>query len=148
MCIHHCDDCPKAITIFGIIHLRNIFLFCFAGFSSGSLFWDDEDSRNSNAVSGTVPTGDYYHDTRIHYCCRSDGSHNTEIILPIQKPFYLFRYSSRCQRVKYMEVIEEFFRWDDEDSRNRNSKSGSHPYDDGGSENHRLHYCYYVKRTY
>ena len=117
--------------------------FPWTGFQSGSLGWDDEDDDNRDSISGDLPDGSYSRNTVIEYCCRSDGAATTPIALPNRKPFYLFRYTSSCQAVKDLRVTEEVFTWDDEDDNNRDSKSGDHPYDDGGSRNHRLHYCYY-----
>ncbi|XP_035688654.1 uncharacterized protein LOC118424220 [Branchiostoma floridae] len=117
---------------------------CPGGFQSGWLFWDDEDDDNKNSVGGELPDGNYDRDTMIRYCCRSDGNVDTPIVLPNRKPFYLFRFKGGCQQVKHMSVREEWFRWDDEDDDNKDDRRGAHPYDDGGSKNHRLHYCYYV----
>ena len=72
---------------------------CPAGFRCGYLFWDDEDSSNSNGVSGELPRGIYNRNTMIYYGCRDDGSASTEIVLPALKPFYLFRFHNTCQQV-------------------------------------------------
>ncbi|XP_078571562.1 uncharacterized protein LOC144859147 [Branchiostoma floridae x Branchiostoma japonicum] len=117
---------------------------CPGGFQSGWLFWDDEDDDNKNSVGGELPDGNYDRDTMIRYCCRSDGNVDTPIVLPNRKPFYLFRFKGGCQQVKHMSVREEWFRWDDEDDDNKDDRRGAYPYDDGGSKNHRLYYCYYV----
>eukprot|EP00058_Branchiostoma_floridae_P028488 XP_002613979.1 hypothetical protein BRAFLDRAFT_67440 [Branchiostoma floridae] len=116
---------------------------CPSGFQTGELFWDDEDDNNANRRSGVVPDGTYNHNTLIWYCCRNDGSANTRIPLPSRKPFYLFRFRQGCQKVLRMNVREEYFRWDDEDDDNINYRRGAHPYDTGGSRDHKLHYCYY-----
>ncbi|XP_063442712.1 uncharacterized protein LOC134723013 [Mytilus trossulus] len=116
---------------------------CPPGFQTGSIYWDDEDRRNSNDDFGVLPSGAYGRNTLINYCCRSDGFYRTEIILPKSKPFYLLRYtSSPCQQVQGMVVREEMVQFDDENRRNRNSLSESHPFNDGG-RNNRLYYCYY-----
>ncbi|XP_052063522.1 uncharacterized protein LOC127703114 [Mytilus californianus] len=115
---------------------------CPPGFRTGSIHWDDEDRRNSNALGGVLPSGSYGRNTLINYCCRSDGLARKRIILPKNKPFYLLRFRSPCQQVKGMLVREEIVHSDDEDSRNKNSVSGSHPMNDGG-RNNRLFYCYY-----
>ncbi|XP_061179439.1 uncharacterized protein LOC133188066 [Saccostrea echinata] len=112
------------------------------GFLSGSLYWDDDDSRNKNSYGGVLPSGYYDRNTRIDYCCRKDGSYTREIELPTTKPFYLMRFTSPCQLVKGMYVREEHVHFDDEDHNNKNSVSGSHPYGAGGG-NHDLYYCYY-----
>ncbi|CAH1240004.1 SVEP1 [Branchiostoma lanceolatum] len=130
-------------------------------FQTGEVFWDDEDNiiNNKNRRRGELPDGKYDHNTLIRYCCRNDGNANTRILLPNRSPFYLFRYkqgmskatvenSGRitmiyCLQVVGMNVREEYFHWDDEDDDNANSRQGAHPYDDGDSRNHKLHYCYY-----
>ncbi|XP_048731680.1 uncharacterized protein LOC125657180 isoform X2 [Ostrea edulis] len=113
-------------------------------FRSGSVHWDDEDSRNKNSQGGELPSGDFGRNTRIDYCCRNDGSYSTEIRLPKSKPFYLLRYTSYCQRVEGMYMREETVYTDDEDHDNKNSVSGSHPYGPAnGQRNYKLFYCYY-----
>ncbi|XP_019637817.1 PREDICTED: sushi, von Willebrand factor type A, EGF and pentraxin domain-containing protein 1-like [Branchiostoma belcheri] len=118
---------------------------CPSGFQRGELFWDDEDTiiNNKNSRSGELPDGKYDHNTLIRYCCRNDGNADTPAPLPHHNPFYLFRYKQGCQKVAGMNVREEYFHWDDEDDDNANRRQGAHPYDDGDSRNHKLHYCYY-----
>lgn len=118
---------------------------CPSGFRSGSLFWDDEDSGNANSVTGVVPDGSYNGDTRIEYCCRNDGSRSSAIRLPTSNSFILYQYRSRgCQRVAGMNSREISISFDDEDSGNINSCSGSHPYNTGCSgRNHHLYLCHY-----
>mmetsp|Transcript_42527 Transcript_42527/g.68433 ORF Transcript_42527/g.68433 Transcript_42527/m.68433 type:complete len:226 (+) Transcript_42527:58-735(+) len=116
---------------------------CPSGFSTGSIYWDDEDSTNMNGNGGYLPSGSYTSNTRIYYCCRNDGSYYSSISLPTATPFYLMRYTSSCQWVSGMRVTEEVIETDDEDSANANSVSGSHP-KVTGSGNHRLYYCYYA----
>ncbi|VDI25369.1 Hypothetical predicted protein [Mytilus galloprovincialis] len=43
---------------------------CPPGFHMGSILWDDEDKRNSNAFEGILPSGTFDKDTLINYCCR------------------------------------------------------------------------------
>ncbi|KAK6174981.1 hypothetical protein SNE40_013528 [Patella caerulea] len=52
-------------------------------------------------------------------------------------------YISNCHLVHGMTVIEEYLKWDDEDSKNKDKDYGAHPFDDGGSRDHKLHFCYY-----
>lgn len=101
--------------------------YCPSGFSSGSIYWDDEDTDNMNGEGGYVPSGSYSGNTRMYYCCRNDGSAYSYISLPTTDPFYLMRYTSSCQRVSGMTVREEVIETDDEDTANGNSVSGSHP---------------------
>eukprot|EP00057_Strongylocentrotus_purpuratus_P009111 XP_011663585.1 PREDICTED: uncharacterized protein LOC105438006 [Strongylocentrotus purpuratus] len=55
---------------------------CPSGFVSGSITWDDENSRNGNRAGGTLPDGTYDHKTVIFFCCRSDGVTSQAISLP------------------------------------------------------------------
>ena len=73
--------------------------FCPIGFQCGWISWDDEDIHNINKHGGSKPYGSYEKNTNIWYACRDDGNSDTEIILPATKPFYLFRYTSACQKV-------------------------------------------------
>ncbi|XP_053374836.1 uncharacterized protein LOC128547130 [Mercenaria mercenaria] len=120
---------------------------CPQGFSTGYVFWDDEDLNNGNAKGGTLPDGTYDKNTRIYYCCRNDGSPQTPLLLPTQRPFVLVRYGRICQSVHGMHVRDVFIHWDDEDFGNKDSAGGMHPLDDGGSNNHRLHFCYYFSSS-
>ncbi|XP_071798869.1 uncharacterized protein [Asterias amurensis] len=121
--------------------------------TSGFIFWDDEDSNNHNEVQGTVPSGVYDQDTRIDYCCMTDGDVSQPISLPTQNPFYLFPYNSeQCQAVQGMNATREYFRWDEEDDpiSSRDKTWGSHPYQtrvpssiNGAADNSILYYCHY-----
>lgn len=117
---------------------------CPSGFANGDIYWDDEDSRNANHISGHVPDGVYNSNTRIYYCCRRDGSRANPILLPTSTRFILYQHHSRgCQAVSGMRATEIHVRFDDEDSRNRNTCGGAHPYDTGCSNNHMIYLCYY-----
>ena len=116
------------------------------GFQSGWIRWDDEDSRNSNHFRGQLPDGVYNGNTRIYYCCRSDGYATNAIMLPNGSPFVLFKHNTHlCQEVKGMKVTSEHFYWDCEDSSPNNQHGGSIPYADVGG-NIRIEYCYYYPR--
>ncbi|XP_056001796.1 uncharacterized protein LOC130048770 [Ostrea edulis] len=113
-------------------------------FKNGYVFWDDEDSANRNSAGGELPSGRFGTNTRIDYCCRSDGSYSTAIPLPTFTPFYLLRYTSFCQQVKGMHVREEIVYTDDEDDNNSNNVHGSHLHGPvNGQPNHSIYYCYY-----
>ena len=118
---------------------------CPSGFGQGSIYWDDEDDNNGNGNGGIIPDGTYNGDTLTYFCCRNDGHTTNPIILPRDRPFYLYRKhrTDGCQRVRWMNYREEYVRWDNEDSNNDDTTSGDFPYEDGGSDNHKLHYCYY-----
>ena len=126
-CIYKKGDCPR-------------------GFKAGFLIWDDEDRNNKNDGDGVLPDGVYNHDTKIDYCCRSDGSYRDPILLPITDPFYLIRIGGNCQKVLGMSVIDEWLQWDDENYKNRDSRGprgGLFP--DTRIPDHRVHFCYYFK---
>lgn len=54
-----------------------------SAFTTGRIYWDDEDSNNNNRVSGQVlPSGSYGENTAIDFCCRDDGSVNANVLLP------------------------------------------------------------------
>ena len=126
-CIYKKGDCPKQL-------------------SEGFIYWDDEDSNNRNSIEGTLPDGIYNHDTKIFFCCRTDGNKSDPIILPVSKPFYLLAYgSSECQQVKGALVTEEFIQYDTEDGNNIDAWGGTHPNVSPGTESTSLviTYCYY-----
>jgi len=75
---------------------------------------------------------------------RSDGSYLRPVWLPRTKPFYLFKYKTKCQTVEGMVVTEETIFWDDEDNNHNGHESGSHPASSGGGNYVTVHYCYYV----
>ncbi|XP_033119821.1 uncharacterized protein LOC117119117 isoform X2 [Anneissia japonica] len=116
---------------------------CPDGLDEGYIYWDDENRHNANSFGGSVPEGKYDDNTRIEYCCKRDVINARATYLPTDSPFYLLSESNGCQKVHGMDVTEEFFRWDDEDSSNSNDKGGAHPFDSGDKTNHVLHYCYY-----
>ena len=117
---------------------------CPQGFKSGFLFWDDEDTWNTNDAGGSLPDGVYNRNTKIYYCCRNDSNHETPILLPFTDPFYLIRIGGKCQEVFGMNVIDGWLQWDDENFRNRDSRGppgGLYP--DTRIPDHRVHFCYY-----
>nr|AKQ70860.1 nacre apextrin-like protein 1 [Mytilus galloprovincialis] len=114
---------------------------CPLGFTcNGSIYWDDEDDSNANSKWGVLPDGEYGRNTKIYYCCRSDRSAYSYIDLPAREPFYLYKYTSTCQRVRGMNVTEESVKMDDEDSMNNSSDDGCHP---KKTDTTVVHYCYY-----
>ncbi|WAR05806.1 hypothetical protein MAR_021175 [Mya arenaria] len=136
------------------------------GFDEGYVLWDDEDSMNRNDWQGVLPDGTYDEDTLQRYCCRcscnfcvdvifpnsrSDGMPTEAIVLPTDKPFYLFQYTRDvCQKVANMHVAEEWLRWDDEDFKTpSDSKIGAvHPEmqfwnEATGASGSEIYYCYY-----
>ena len=116
---------------------------CPTGFLTGHKFWDDEDAFNSNSKQDPVPDGNYGSNTRIQYCCRSDGSTSVGIELPTSQPFILYRYGGTCQTVNGMTVRQFHIHFDDQDFDNSNSCSGSYPDDSSCDSNHDMYVCYY-----
>ena len=113
------------------------------GLKEGYIKWDDENFKNHNSYSGTLPDGTYDRNTVLWYCCRSDGFPTNEIILPTDKPFVLFKSNShQCQKVRGMRVTEEYFKWDCNDWFTSNKSGGYRPYSSVG-KNVMIHYCYY-----
>ena len=119
---------------------------CPTGFRAGSIYWDDENSHNENKRWGTLPDGRYDRNTLVEYCCRSDGNPQSPIALPTHKPFILYRYGGRCQKVEGMYYSKLYIRWDDENHRNRDKCGGHHP-DATCKRNQTLNFCYYYKIT-
>ena len=115
---------------------------CPSRFRSGSIFWDDEDHRNKNRIWGTLPDGRYDRNTEVQYCCRRDGSPHKPILLPKRKPFILYRYRGRCQRVKGMRYQQLYIKWDDQNHHNDDHCRGHHP-DATCRKDQRLSFCYY-----
>ena len=120
---------------------------CPSGFRHGSIYWDDDDDSNSNRRYGELPDGRYGRDTLIEYCCRTDGSVDTPIILPTNQPFTLFPYQSEnCQRVSGMKAESYWMYTDDDDSTNGNTCRAPHPFDPNCSLwDHKIFFCYYSK---
>ena len=117
---------------------------CPEGFDAGSVYWDDENYRNLNYISGTVPDGEYNSNTLIHYCCRMDDEPSNSVVLPSDRPFCLIRTQPQCQEVVNMNVEDIIVRTDDEDDRGDGNKVfGNHPYRAGGKDNS-IRYCHYT----
>ena len=93
---------------------------------------------------GTLPDSSYGRNTEIQYCCRNDGRHNRLMVLPTRRPFILYRYGGRCQRVRGMRTDELYIKWEDENIRNRDNCKGDHP-DATCRGNQLLRFCYYSR---
>ena len=114
--------------------------------ASGFVKWDDENYNNVNSKSGTLPDGVYDKDTRIEFCCRTDGDKKDPISLPTQKPFFLLAYdSAECQQVKWAVATMEWIKFDTEDNNNTDNKGGVYPYSpaSGNHVSYTIYYCYY-----
>ncbi|PFX26315.1 CUB and sushi domain-containing protein 2 [Stylophora pistillata] len=120
---------------------------CPANFKEGYVYWDDDDSnKNKNKRSGTLPDGTFNENTRIEFCCRSDGEKDTPILLPSDSPFFLLAYKSdKCQMVKWAIARAEWIYYDTQNNNNMDGRGGGFPYDAREREQHqKIYYCYYT----
>ncbi|KAF1745082.1 hypothetical protein MXB_5360 [Myxobolus squamalis] len=122
---------------------------CPQDFHSGYVYWDDENNDNKNTYQGYLPQGTYGMNTEVRFCCRNDGDINKEIELPVENTFCLFpKNIPTCQKVKNMNHILEYVKFDDEDTNNTDTQGGSYPYGiQPSKQDHYLYYCYYFKLT-
>ena len=112
--------------------------------TSGSIEWDDEDIHNLNERFGTIPSGNYGHDTTIYFCCQNQGHWYKSIVLPTDTPFYLLPLNApRCQRVKWALSSLESIIYDTEDDDNRDRFNESHAFSDKLNGLPKIYYCYY-----
>ncbi|KAJ7370795.1 hypothetical protein OS493_029785 [Desmophyllum pertusum] len=119
---------------------------CPKGLKSGYITWDDEDWFNKNSKGGVLPDGVYDKNTKLYYCCRTDGNKAEPMQLPTIKPFFLVAYeSAACQQVKWALVSSEWIRFDTE--KDGDGYGGAYPYG-AGLNDHTIHYCYYTSCNY
>ncbi|XP_012940199.1 uncharacterized protein LOC101853471 [Aplysia californica] len=119
---------------------------CPGGFQEGFVYIDEEDNEQNPFRFGVLPNSNYSDSgTRLDYCCRSDGSSETEIYLPTNRPFYLYRRGGQCQRVHHMTVSPEFLTIDSENTDN-NDKRGGAATPDVQINNIQIELCYYKAR--
>eukprot|EP00057_Strongylocentrotus_purpuratus_P009596 XP_011664070.1 PREDICTED: uncharacterized protein LOC100893299 [Strongylocentrotus purpuratus] len=117
---------------------------CPSGLSEGFVYWDDEDFANTNDFDGEIPDGSYDKNTRIYYCCMTDGYASNPIYLPTDHPFFLMKFNHQCQEVYGMKVTNEYFRWDTTDVFPNDDHGGAHPYPGVvKGDDIILEYCYY-----
>ncbi|KAL9984820.1 hypothetical protein ACROYT_G007155 [Oculina patagonica] len=119
---------------------------CPTGLDEGFVIWDDENKDNKNSKNGVLPEGLFNEDTKIFFCCSTSGSASKEITLPNKASFILFAYDSiLCQKVKGMNVVTEFVKFDDEDRGNIDYEGGEYPYGIHRAEkDHMFFLCYYT----
>jgi len=116
---------------------------CPRGLKTGHVYWDDDDTSISNSKGGTLPDGDYGLNTKIWFCCRTDGNKNDPVLLPSKSPFFLLAYeSATCQMVKWAIASLEWIYYDTEHTINRDSAAGAYPYK-AGEKHPTIYYCYY-----
>ena len=78
---------------------------------TGLVYWDDEDSSNTNEKGGTHPSGfidseDNKYNTEIRFCCRTDGDKKELITLHTELSFFLLAYgSNECQMVNIWQLV-------------------------------------------
>ncbi len=116
---------------------------CPAGLRSGFVFWDDDNYGNLNSKGGILPNGVYGGDTKIYFCCKTDGDKDDPILLPSKSPFYLLAYKSKkCQMVKWAVASVEWIYYDTEDLQNGDDRGGAYPHE-AGKQHPTIYYCYY-----
>ncbi|XP_046843413.1 uncharacterized protein LOC124437489 [Xenia sp. Carnegie-2017] len=99
---------------------------CPRNFHEGSIYWDDEDSRNNNKKSGMLPDGTYGRNTKIFFCCRHDPRLLTG--LPKCSQMMLMRYKGICpQSGGYSRPKTGFLQWDTENKSNGDKLVGHFP---------------------
>ena len=116
---------------------------CPTGLTDGAVFWDDEDSHKENDKGGSLPGGSYGINTRINFCCKTDGNKTVAILLPTKSPFYLLAYkSAKCQMVKWVMASLEWIYYDTEQKRNNDKGRRAYPHN-AGKMHPTIYYCYY-----
>ena len=113
--------------------------------SDGFIEWDDEDDSKSNSKNGILPDGQYGTDTKIYYCCRTQGYWYDPIDLPVSTPIFLLPYKSKnCQRVKWAMSKLQFITYDTEDDNNMDKFQSNHVYTENKHNDlPTIYYCYY-----
>ena len=113
---------------------------------SGFVYWDDDDNWNLNDRGGALPEGTYGRDTRIEFCCRTDGDKNDPILLPSKTPFFMLAFqSTKCQMVKWALASLEWIYFETEHTANADDREGKYPHD-GATMHPTIYYCYYRGR--
>ena len=119
--------------------------FCCTDFEEAYIRWDDEDDDNRNERGGTLPEGHYNYNTRIEYCCRTDGDATEAIRLPTGSPFALIKANTHfCQEVVGMRHRSAYFYWDTEDHKPNAAIQGPINAELDSHRNIKVHYCYYT----
>ena len=112
--------------------------------SDGWIHWDDEDYRNINDRRGPLPYGVYNKDTKIYYCCQTNGLWHDSIELPVSRPFYLLTSSSThtplCQMVKWAFSYLEYIVFDTNHQANADREERDHAFLES---RRKVYYCYY-----
>lgn len=136
------DSCPPITPHFGEDPSPR------SSFKDGNITWNDRKSRirrkSDNKKWGILPDGVYDKNTMVNFCCRNDGSSSSPMMLPIGKPFVLYRYGGSCQAVNGTTLSEDFIKFDSESRAfSKNACRGFYPDDEDCKEDHVIHLCYY-----
>ena len=116
---------------------------CPSGLGEGYVYWDDDDFGNLNDESGILPSGEYNEDTKVEFCCQTNGNKKEPILLPTELPFFLLAFGSdECQMVKWAIATLEWIYYDTEDWSNNDFSAWPYPYD-AGINHPTIYYCYY-----
>jgi hypothetical protein len=110
--------------------------------------WDDTD--NTNAFKEPLPYyNNHRNNTRLSFCCITNGSKTIPIDLPTTNPFYLLPFKSiDCQQVKWMISNSEWIKYDKENTgTDYSSIDGVVPYNTLNSNKDITNfYCYYQSK--
>lgn len=117
---------------------------CPNGLQFGDIKWDDDNNTpNMNAKGGKLPGGVYKQNTEIRFCCATNGSKDSPILLPTKDPFFLLAYNStKCQMVQWAVTNLQWIFYDTEHRNNADRATGIVPYD-AGKPHPTIYYCYY-----
>lgn len=108
--------------------------------------WDDKEFvwQSRNRDWGKLPDGQYDRNTKVEFCCRSDMSADSPMILPVAEPFVLYQYGSKCQAVEGAELEMDFIKFDSNGGPiNKNECTGKHPGVEKCQGDHILYLCHY-----
>lgn len=117
---------------------------CPQGLEEGYVYWDDDDSvTNANSKGGVLPGGKYNKNTKIYFCCKTNGSKTSAILLPSKSPFYLLAYkSAKCQMVIWTVGNLEWIYFDTAHRNNKDKGKQAYPHE-AGKQHPTIYYCYY-----
>jgi CUB/sushi domain-containing protein len=98
--------------------------------TTGWVRWNDTNYKNENGNGGFLPDGSYDKNTKIYYCCQTDGNWYDSIELPVSQPICLLTSNStdtpNCQVVKWAFSYLEYIVFDTEDEINGDGQGGEH----------------------
>ncbi|XP_050397734.2 uncharacterized protein LOC126815817 [Patella vulgata] len=111
---------------------------CPAEFNEGYVQFDDHiaSAERNNTASGELPDGVFGADTRLEFCCRTDGIKHIALDLPNETPLVLFQNDisyvqdspdTVCQEIKNMKSTRYYYTFDNK-AGTLARKDGSTPY--------------------